>query len=84
MAGGTGELIRYVLDVVDFDARLRNADAVICGEGRIDAQSAEGKIVSEIAEAATIDALEVAGRVVAAGVVAAQERRSDASDAGEA
>ena len=42
----------HVLDVVGFDARLRRADAVICGEGRIDAQSAEGKIVSEIARRA--------------------------------
>jgi glycerate kinase len=38
-----------VLDVVDFDRRLAGAGAVICGEGRIDAQSAEGKIVGEIA-----------------------------------
>jgi glycerate 2-kinase len=42
----------HVLDVVDFDARLKRADAVICGEGRIDAQSAEGKIVGEIARRA--------------------------------
>jgi glycerate kinase len=39
----------YVLDALGFDARLREADAVIVGEGRIDAQSAMGKIVGEIA-----------------------------------
>lgn len=39
----------YVLDVLGFDARLRAARAVITGEGRIDEQSAMGKIVGEIA-----------------------------------
>ncbi|HEX4806103.1 MAG TPA: glycerate kinase [Conexibacter sp.] len=37
-----------VLDTVGFDARLATADAVVCGEGRIDFQSGEGKIVGEI------------------------------------
>ncbi len=39
----------YVLDALKFDSRLEFADAVICGEGRIDSQSTEGKAVSEIA-----------------------------------
>jgi glycerate 2-kinase len=39
----------FVLRALDFDARLRGADAVVCGEGRLDAQSGEGKIVGEIA-----------------------------------
>ena len=39
----------YVLDVLGFDERLRNAACVITGEGRIDEQSAMGKIVGEIA-----------------------------------
>jgi glycerate 2-kinase len=39
----------YVLDALGFDERLRGAAAVIVGEGRIDAQSAMGKIVGEIA-----------------------------------
>jgi glycerate 2-kinase len=47
----------YVLDALGFDERLRGAAAVIVGEGRIDAQSAMGKIVGEIA-----------GRARAAGV----------------
>jgi glycerate 2-kinase len=38
-----------VLDVVGFDNRLDRAAAVICGEGRLDSQSTEGKVVSEIA-----------------------------------
>jgi glycerate 2-kinase len=39
----------FVLDAVDFDARLRGAQAVIVGEGRIDEQSLQGKIAGEIA-----------------------------------
>lgn len=39
----------FVLDAIDFDARLAHAAAVISGEGRFDSQSLEGKIVGEIA-----------------------------------
>lgn len=39
----------FVLDVLDFDARLARADAVVSGEGRFDSQSLEGKIVGAIA-----------------------------------
>jgi glycerate kinase len=39
----------WVLDAIDFDARLRRARAVITGEGRLDAQTLEGKAVEEIA-----------------------------------
>lgn len=39
----------WVLDALGFDARLRAAGSVVCGEGRIDDQSLEGKIVGEIA-----------------------------------
>jgi glycerate 2-kinase len=38
----------YVLDALRFGDRLKTARAVIVGEGRIDAQSAMGKIVGEI------------------------------------
>ena len=41
--------IEVVLDVVGFDALLTDADLVITGEGRIDSQSADGKVVSGIA-----------------------------------
>jgi glycerate 2-kinase len=40
---------RWVLEALGFEARLRAARCVVCGEGRIDRQSAEGKVVSEIA-----------------------------------
>jgi glycerate kinase len=40
----------FVLDAIDFDARLERADAVVSGEGRFDSQSLEGKVVGEIAE----------------------------------
>jgi glycerate kinase len=39
----------FVLDVLDFDARLARADAAVSGEGRFDSQSLEGKIVGAIA-----------------------------------
>jgi glycerate 2-kinase len=40
----------FVLDAVSFDQRLAAADAVISGEGRLDSQSLEGKVVGEIAK----------------------------------
>jgi glycerate 2-kinase len=39
----------FVLDAVGFDARMCAADAVISGEGCLDAQTLEGKVVGEIA-----------------------------------
>jgi glycerate 2-kinase len=39
----------FVLDAVEFDRRMREARAVITGEGRLDQQSLVGKLVSEIA-----------------------------------
>ena len=41
----------FVLDLLGFGERLAAADVVITGEGRIDSQSLEGKIVGQIAEA---------------------------------
>jgi glycerate kinase len=38
----------FVLDALDFDVRMRAARAVITGEGRIDMQTLEGKLVGEI------------------------------------
>jgi glycerate 2-kinase len=40
----------YVLEAVGFDTRLAAADAVISGEGRLDEQSFEGKVVGIVAE----------------------------------
>ncbi|MFL5824807.1 MAG: glycerate kinase [Solirubrobacteraceae bacterium] len=39
----------FVLDHLDFDARMRDARAVVAGEGRLDEQSLAGKALSEVA-----------------------------------
>jgi glycerate kinase len=39
----------YVLDAVGFDDRMRAARFVVTGEGRLDAQTLEGKLVFEVA-----------------------------------
>jgi glycerate kinase len=39
----------YVLDALGFDERLREATFVVTGEGRLDSQTLEGKIVAEVA-----------------------------------
>ncbi len=39
----------FVLDALGFDARLRAAQAVILGEGRLDDQTRQGKVVDEAA-----------------------------------
>jgi glycerate kinase len=39
----------YVLDLLDFDRLLGEADLVITGEGRLDEQSAAGKVVGAVA-----------------------------------
>jgi glycerate 2-kinase len=39
----------FVLDLLDFDRRMRAAHAVVTGEGRLDEQSLAGKAVSEVA-----------------------------------
>ncbi len=44
--------IEVVLDVVGFDALLADADLVLTGEGRIDAQSTQGKVVGGVARRA--------------------------------
>ena len=55
----------FVLGVVGFDRRLEQAEAVITGEGRLDAQSREGKLTGEIARrcrAARVPCHAVVGR----------------------
>ena len=39
----------YVLDAIGFDDRMRAAPFVVTGEGRIDVQTLQGKIVGEVA-----------------------------------
>lgn len=38
----------FVLDLLDFDRRMRAARAVVTGEGRLDESSLAGKVVSEV------------------------------------
>jgi glycerate kinase len=38
----------FILGALDFDARMRAARAVVTGEGRLDEQTLEGKLVGEI------------------------------------
>jgi glycerate kinase len=38
----------WILDALDFDDRMRAARAVVCGEGKLDEQTLEGKLVGEI------------------------------------
>ena len=40
----------YVLGALGFDRRLEDAEAVVTGEGRLDATSLEGKLVGEVAK----------------------------------
>jgi glycerate 2-kinase len=51
--GGAGARLfhgaSYVLDALGFDQRMRAAAFVVTGEGRIDEQTMEGKIVGEVA-----------------------------------
>ena len=44
--------IDLVLDLTDFDEHVKQADLVITGEGRIDFQSALGKVPVGVAERA--------------------------------
>ena len=38
-----------VMDVIDFDARLKGCDLVLTGEGRLDGQTTRGKVVAGVA-----------------------------------
>lgn len=56
----------YVLDLADFEARLRGADFVITGEGSFDDQTLRGKAPSAVLRAArrlSVPVVVVAGRV---------------------
>ncbi len=56
--------IEVVLDTVDFDRHVRNADLVITGEGRVDSQSVRGKVISGVAKrtsAAGVPLIVIAG-----------------------
>ena len=40
--------VEEILKIVDFDDKIKDADYIITGEGRIDGQSKDGKVVSGI------------------------------------
>jgi glycerate kinase len=60
--------IDYVLDLAEFDQKLLGTDLVISGEGRTDAQSAMGKVISVLArrcKAASVPLVLLSGSVTA-------------------
>lgn len=59
---------RWILEAVDFDARLSGADVVVTGEGRWDEQSMMGKATGEVVTRATAAGVQV---LVVAGTAAA-------------
>ena len=71
LLGGTLQSgIDAVLDVTGFDRQLDGADLVITGEGRIDSQSAGGKVVSGVAKrtrAKGVPLIAVAGGIADSG-----------------
>jgi glycerate kinase len=83
-----------VLELADFDARLAGADLVVTGEGKLDAQTLQGKGPAEVARraaAAGLPVLAVAGAVTltaeelaGAGITAAHDLLSRAADVDEA
>ncbi len=44
--------IDWVLDAVDFESGIKNADLLISGEGKVDRQTLDGKTISGVARAA--------------------------------
>jgi glycerate kinase len=44
--------IETVLDTVGFDDKIASADIIFTGEGRLDSQSADGKVISGVAKRA--------------------------------
>jgi glycerate kinase len=75
----------YVLGLLGFDRRLEGAAAVVTGEGRLDDQSLEGKLVGEVAkrcrEAGT-PLHAIAGRVELSGADSARLGLASATEAG--
>jgi glycerate kinase len=70
----------YVLDALGFDERLRAADAVIAGEGKLDAQSLMGKVVGEIASRAAAAGVPVHA-IVGVDALGAESRLASVTEA---
>ena len=63
--------VELVMEATGFDEKLRRADIVVTGEGRIDEQTAFGKTalgVARRAQAANVPCIAVGGGVTAAGI----------------
>ena len=72
--------IEAVLDLVDFDGKLKDCDLVITGEGRLDSQSIRGKVVSGVSRRAKRQGVQVA--VIAGSVAEDVESVSADPDSG--
>ena len=72
--------IEAVLDLVDFDRKLKDCDLVITGEGRFDSQSIRGKVVSGVSRRAKRQGVPVA--VIAGSVAEDVESVSADPDSG--
>ena len=72
--------IEAVLDLVDFDGKLKDCDLVITGEGRFDSQSIRGKVVSGVSRRAKRQDVPVA--VIAGSVAEDVESVSADPDSG--
>ena len=72
--------IEAVLDLVDFDGKLKDCDLVITGEGRFDSQSIRGKVVSGVSRRAKRQGVPVA--VIAGSVAEDVESVSADPDSG--
>ncbi len=46
--------IETILDIVDFDNKIRDADYIFTGEGKLDSQSFQGKVIMGIVNRATM------------------------------
>ena len=51
--------IDIMLDTVDFDSHIKDADLIITGEGRLDSQSLRGKVISGVASRGKIQNIPV-------------------------
>lgn len=51
--------IDLILDLIDFDELIRDADLILTGEGKLDRQSLRGKVVSGVAQRAKDQAVPV-------------------------
>ncbi|MCH5224051.1 MAG: glycerate kinase [Muribaculaceae bacterium] len=66
LGGESKRGIDFILDTIEFDEKIKNADLIITGEGKLDCQSLMGKVVSGVLERAQkyeIPVVAVGGKV---------------------